>query len=185
MVVTIQHRRHFLEPQLPHIVFIDGHVAAIMKGDILMMEIPTGRYELRIQCGGPLPLRLLSKLLQRPIIIDLSLSSTAEVTVEHKKTSVDHHHGSNSDVASIEFRDREKMWNILFDIDLIVWLVSLFVTMPPLYRWLSDIFFILWLVRLIVIRKQYYTLSTTDGGGILLLPYRAADIRKRKKGSRT
>ena len=55
-----------------------------------------------------------------------------------------------------EFHDRERLWNILFDIDLVLWVVSWFVTMPPIYRILSDAFFVIWLVRLVVIRKRYY-----------------------------
>ena len=54
------------------------------------------------------------------------------------------------------FHDRERLWNLLFDIDLIVWLVSLFIPLTRLYRILSDSFFVIWLVRLLIIRKRYY-----------------------------
>ena len=63
-----------------------------------------------------------------------------------------------------EFHDRERLWNVLFDIDLVVWIVSLFVTLPPLYKIISDAFFVLWLVRLVLIRKRYYkmVIKTND-----------------------
>lgn len=55
-----------------------------------------------------------------------------------------------------EFHNRERLWNILFDTDLVLWIVSLFVQFPPLYKILSNAFFAVWLVRLILIRRHYY-----------------------------
>ena len=75
--------------------------------------------------------------------IDLSVSSTCD-NVEVKQHT------------TFLFRDRERLWNLLFDIDLIVWLVSLFIPLTWLYRILSDSFFVIWLVRLLIIRKRYY-----------------------------
>lgn len=66
MTLTIRHQRHFFEPCLPHFVFIDGHYAATMQGDETTMQIPTGDYALRIQCGGRLVLRLLSRITPQP-----------------------------------------------------------------------------------------------------------------------
>ena len=47
-------------------------------------------------------------------------------------------------------------------IDLVLWIVSWFVTMPPLYKILSNVFFAVWLVRLVVIRKRYYKICCTN-----------------------
>lgn len=52
MTLTIRHQRHFFEPRLTHFVFIDDHYAATMQGDETTMQIPSGKYALRIQCGG-------------------------------------------------------------------------------------------------------------------------------------
>ncbi len=148
MTLTIRHQRHFFEPRLPHFVFIDDHYAATMQGDEMTMQIPSGNYTLRIQCGGRLPLRLLTRITRSQRSVDLSVSSTSQLHIER-----------TSHQATVTFRDRERLWNILFDLDLIAWLVSLFVTFPPIYRIISDAFFAFWLVRLIAIRKRYYTIE--------------------------
>lgn len=148
MTLTIRHQRHFFEPRLPHFLFIDDHYAATMQGDETTMQIPSGNYTLRIQCGGRLPLRMLTRITRSQRSVDLSVSSTTQL-----------HIGRTSQQATVTFRDRERLWNILFDLDLIAWLVSLFVTFPPIYRIISDAFFAFWLVRLIAIRKRYFTIE--------------------------
>ncbi|MBQ6237016.1 MAG: hypothetical protein IJK07_02250 [Bacteroidales bacterium] len=148
MTLTIRHQRHLFEPRLPHFLFIDDHYAATMQGDETTMQIPSGNYELRIQCGGRLPLRLLTRITRSQRSVDLSVSSTTQLHIER-----------TSHQATVTFRDRERLWNILFDLDLVAWLVSLFVTFPPIYRIISDAFFAIWLVRLIAIRKRYYTIE--------------------------
>ena len=148
MTLTIRHQRHFFEPRLPHFVFIDDHYAATMQDDETSMQIPSGNYALRIQCGGRMPLRLLTRITRSQRSVDLSVSSTSQLHIER-----------TSHQATVTFRDRERLWNILFDLDLIAWLVSLFVTFPPIYRIISDAFFAIWLVRLIAIRKRYYTIE--------------------------
>lgn len=146
MTLTIRHKRHFFEPRLPHFVFIDDHYAATMQTDEITMQIPSGDYTLRIQCGGRIPLRLLSRLTHTPRSVDLSVSSSTPLHIGRTDTTV-------------TFHDRERLWNILFDLDIVAWLVSLFVTFPPAYRIISDAFFAIWLIRLIIIRKRYYRLT--------------------------
>ena len=140
-MLTVRHIRHWYEPKLPHAVFINGYYAGMMKDHDLRIEIPSGSYSLKVQFGGLIPLGKSGKSL------DLSVSSTAQVEVLQK-----------GDVLC-EFHDRERLWNILFDIDLILWVVSWFVTLPQLYKILSDVFFVIWLVRLVVIRKRYYRIN--------------------------
>lgn len=148
MTLTIRHQRHLFEPRLPHFVFIDGHYAATMQGDETTMQIPSGEYALRIQCGGRL--RLLNRISRKQRSLDLSVSSTTQLHIERATHQT-----------TVTFRNRERLWNILFDLDLVAWLVSLFVTFPPIYRIVSDAFFVIWLVRLIAIRKRYYTIEQT------------------------
>lgn len=140
-MLTVRHNRKKYEMRLPHLVFLDDQPVAAMQGDELRIQLPTGSYRLRVQFGGQVPL---GKSGRR---IDLSLSSTAEVTLSHRGDTV------------VEFHDRERLWNIIFDLDLVLWIVSLFVTLPPLYKILSDAFFAVWLARLILIRKRYYKLT--------------------------
>lgn len=137
-MLTIRHKRHWFEPKLPHAVFLDGLYAGMLKNDTLCLAVPRGSYELKVQCGGRLPIGRNGKS------IDLSLSSTKRIEVPR-----------SGDVEYL-FHDRERIWNVLFDIDLIAWMVSWFVTLPPLYRILSDAFFAIWLLRLVLIRKKYY-----------------------------
>lgn len=113
----------------------------MLKDDRLQLNAPRGKYELKVQFGGRVPIGKSGRS------IDMSVSSTKPIEVP-----------STGDVEYV-FHDRERLWNLLFDIDLIVWVVSWFVTMPPLYKILSDAFFAVWLVRLILIRKKYYKIT--------------------------
>ena len=140
-ILTIRHKRHWYEPKLPHAVFVNGYFAGMVKDVDLRIEIPAGSYSLKVQFGGLIPLGKSGKNL------DLSVSSTAQVEVPQEGDLL------------CEFHDRERLWNILFDIDLILWVVSWFVTMPLLYKILSDVFFVIWLARLVMIRKRYYKLA--------------------------
>ena len=140
-MLTIRHIRHWYEPRLPHAVFLDGLYAGMLKDDQLQINAPRGSYELKVQFGGCVPIGKSGKT------IDISVSSTKQIEVSQ-----------TGDVECV-FHDRERLWNILFDIDLIVWVVSLFVTMPPLYSILSNAFFAIWLVRLMLIRKRYYKIT--------------------------
>lgn len=140
-MLTIHHLRHWYEPKLPHAVFINGQFVGMMKDHDMRIEMPAGSYSLKVQFGGLIPLGKSSKN------IDLSVSSTEQIEVPLGKDVL------------CKFHDRERLWNILFDIDLVVWIVSLFVTMPPLYKIISDVFFVIWLVRLIIIRKRYYKIT--------------------------
>ena len=139
--LTIRHKRHWFEPRLPHAVFLNGYYVGMLKDDQLKGEVPQGSYSLRVQFGGLIPLGKSGKS------IDMSLSSTKQVEIPQTGETV------------CEFHDRERLWNILFDIDLALWIVSWFVQMPPLYKILSDAFFIIWIVRMILIRKKYYKIT--------------------------
>ena len=139
-ILTILHRRRFYEVRLPHLVFIDGLYAGTMRGDEMQVQLPAGRYQVRVQFGGQIPLGRSGKR------IDLSVSSTRD-DVEVKRA------------ATVAFHDRERLWNLLFDIDLAVWVVSFFVPMI-----ISDLFFAVWLVRLVIIRKRYYRLDVQETG---------------------
>ena len=143
-MLTIRHIRHWYEPRLPHAVFLDGLYAGMLKDDQLQLNAPRGNYDLKVQFGGRVPIGKSGKT------IDVSVSSTKQIEVPY--------------VGDVEyvFHDRERLWNIMFDIDLIAWVVSWFVTMPPLYKIISDAFFAVWLVRLVLIRKRYYKITTNN-----------------------
>lgn len=142
-MLIIKHIRHWYEPKVPHAAFLEGLFAGMVKDEPLRLEVPPGTYSLKVQFGGPLRLGKSGKS------VDLSFSATEQVEIPRTGDLV------------CEFHDRERLWNILFDIDLVFWIVSLFVQMPPLYKILSDVFFAVWLVRLIFIRKRYYKIKKT------------------------
>lgn len=150
--LVVQARRHFLEPRLPHGIYLDGHLVCMMQRDMVRLQLPAGTYDLRIQFGGPITLPLIKRLFHSDRQLDLSVSSTTQLTLKPQSET------------RLVFRDRERLWNLLFDIDLVASIVTLFVATPPLYKIISNAFFALWLVRLVVIRKRYYhfSITTTD-----------------------
>ncbi len=156
-MLTIRHQRHLLEPRLPLFVFIDGHYLATMKNDEMDIDLPVGDYSLRLQFGGPVSLRLVNRIFHTDKSIDLSLSTTTPVHIKP---------GHREERQAVTFSDREQLWNLLFDIDLVAWIVSLFVTFPPVYKIISDAFFAVWLIRLIVIRKHYYKVTSDPSGKV-------------------
>lgn len=74
-MLTVRHIRHWYEPKLPHAVFINGFFAGMMKDHDLRIEVPPGKYSLKVQFGGPLRFGKSGKS------IDLSLSSTTQVEI--------------------------------------------------------------------------------------------------------
>ena len=143
-MLTIRRKRRLCEPQLPYVVFLDGLYVGTLKNGVLQIDVPCGSYDLRVQCGGRIPIG------KRGKYIDISVSSTKRIEVSPATDS------------EYLFHDRERLWNILFDIDLIVWAVSWFVEMSPLYKIISDAFFAVWLVRLVLIRKKYYKIISKE-----------------------
>ena len=138
--LTLRHKRRVYEPRLPHLLFVDGLYAGTMQGDEFSLRMPSGRYRLRVQFGGRVPLGRSGRS------VDLSVSAEKE-GVEVTGDTV------------VEFHDRERLWNLLFDVDLLVWIVSLFIPLSRGYKIVSDAFFAIWLIRLIFIRKRYYKLN--------------------------
>ncbi len=155
-MLILCHQRRFYQPRLPHFVFVDGLYAGTMQGDQLDILVPPGQHRLRVQCGGRIPLGKSGRSL------DLSVSGTHLIDIPQAPR----HSAGDEPVVVVNFHDRERLWNVLFDIDLIAWAVSLFVTFPPLYRIISDAFFVLWLIRLILIRKRYYRFTTRQNNDL-------------------
>ena len=167
MILTIRHKRHFLEPRLPRFIFLwplttargapnklipisydNRPIVLLMRGDELKVDLPYNYCDLRVQCGGQIPLRLISRIRKKATHLDLSVSSTTRLEMPSREEH------------TVIFRDRERLWNILFDIDLLLWIVSLFVTFPLVYKIISDAFFLIWILRLIIIRKKYYVIES-------------------------
>jgi len=71
----------------------------------------------------------------------------------------------NEDV-SVEFWHSEPVWDTIFNIDLVLWLITLFSEIPHpwniIYHILSDGFFLIWLIRLWMKRKEYLTIKISE-----------------------
>lgn len=123
---------------LPLWVFINGQPLGLMRGESVTIELPQGSYNVGV------------KLLFQLWKLKFGIGGSCIVTATEEVPTI------------MEIRDRERIWNILFDIDLVVWLASLFFNLPSpwniVYHILSDGFFILWIIRLILIRNRYYQL---------------------------
>jgi hypothetical protein len=76
-------------------------------------------------------------------------------TIEIKK-------GSNT----VEFKDKEKIWDILFTIDIVLWIVKRFITLEPTinlwYEIITNGYLILWIVYELSIRKKYFKIQQTQ-----------------------
>lgn len=124
---------------LPLWVFINGQPLGVMRGEGVTIELPEGTYNIAV------------KLLFQVWKLRFGIEGSSIVTA------------SESLPLNLRVTDRERLWNILFDLDLVVWLASLFFTLPSpwnlVYHVLSDGFFLIWIIRLIVVRKRYYKLT--------------------------
>ncbi len=143
--LLISHKQGKLSLNLPYGVFINGAPVGLMRTQQVRVSLPAGQYDIRVQFGGAL------RVGKKGRILDFSLSGEKRVRV------------SEEALTCVDFSDKERAWNILFDIDLALWAIMLFVTIPSpwnlVYHILSDGFFLIWVVRLIIVRKKYYRLD--------------------------
>ena len=141
MAILTLHRKPLIGKfALPLWVFVNGQPVGMMRGETASIRIPAGTFSLAV--------RLVFRIWKW----------TLEIGGEDVVTT------SEDFPTSIRITDRERLWNILFDIDLAVWLASLFFTLPGpwniIYHILSDEFFVVWIVRIILVRKRYFQLKS-------------------------
>lgn len=142
-ILSIRRKQRFKLP-IPYWVFLNGQPIGIMKGEV-HLQIPEGEYELSIQL-------ILAFFKWR-----LQFGGSRKIALSPGQ----HLH--------IQITDRERWWNLLFDIDLAIWLAKLFFTLPTpwniVYEIISNGFFIVWAARLWIIRKHYFNLSISPENG--------------------
>lgn len=131
--LTIIQHRSKLMPLLPHKVLINGQPLGILQTEQTQINMPAGSYHITIQSMLPM------------------LSSSRTIHVDDNLHNI------------LRFKDRERWWDILFGIDLILWFVHLFVSLPPRWDMAYEIFtngyFILWLIYEFIIHKKYFLLE--------------------------
>jgi len=138
--LTVRYKHKGMMARLPRQIRLNGQSVGVLQHREARITLPAGNYFLTVAFGGPL--RIGKKT------IDLSVSTTEPVRAEEGAP------------VTVEFSDRERIWNILFDIDLVLWLAEFFITLPEpwglVYKIASDAFFAVWMLRIWLIRKKYY-----------------------------
>lgn len=140
--VTLTHIDHGLPLGLPYLVLVDGMAVGMMQNPQAKMSLPAGQHKLTIRCGGVLPIPFTKKT------VTLSVEATETIDC------------SENEYTEVQYENRERWWNILFDIDLVLWLVRIFVTIPEPWGWVYDIVsnvsFAIWILHFYLYRKRYF-----------------------------
>lgn len=136
MAVLTLHRKQLFKLSIPYWVFINGQPVGIMQSKEVNIQVPPGQYDLSIR------------------IIFALWKWRFQIRGEKKFFLQE---GQNLDLM---ITDRERWWNILFDIDLVFWIAKLFFELPypwnTVYEVVSNGFFVLWAIRIWYIRNNYF-----------------------------
>lgn len=115
---------------VPHKLLIDGRFVGIMKDRRVSIEMPMGEYEITIQSMIPF----------------ISASQRVAMPLRGETT--------------LEFADREKWWDVLFVVDVVLWIVKRFLHLAAPWTWIYEVFtngyFLLWLLYEWRIRNHYF-----------------------------
>lgn len=142
MPILTLHRRQMFKLSIPYWVLINKQPVGIMQGKEVNIQLPPGQYDLSVKI-------VLGLLKWR-----FHIGGSKLVTIDENQ----HLH--------LLITDKERWWNILFDIDLVFWVAKFFFELP--YPWniayevVSNGFFILWMVRIWFIRDRYFQIDKTD-----------------------
>lgn len=118
---------------IPHYLFINGQLLGFIKGEPVNIQLPAGIYQITVRSAY--------KFIESKITVNIG----------------------NEECKKVVFSDREKYWNWLFNIDLVLWLIKRFITIPEpfdtIYEIVSNGFFAIWLLRIWIIRRRYFKLE--------------------------
>jgi len=128
--LTIEKETSELMAKMPNRIFINGRFVGIMQQKKVSIMIPKGQYNIMIQSAIPI------------------LYATDEVEIEQGVENV------------ITFKNREIIWDILFALDLVLWIAGFFITLPApwdtIYEIATNTFLVAWVIYELCIRKKYY-----------------------------
>ena len=145
--VIITHIDRGLPLGLPYLILVDGRPVGIMQNPQAKMTLSPGSHMLTVRCGGYLPVPFTKKTLT------LSVEASETIDVQDGKFT------------EVQFENRERWWNILFDVDLVLWLVRIFATIPEpwglVYDIVSNVSFAVWLLHFYLYRKRYFRFCVT------------------------
>lgn len=132
-LIIAQQKKGKLNIPIPHYILINGKMLGLMRTPSVSIEVPPATFEVRIQS-----------------MFRWFYSSAVVSTHEETDTF-------------IEFTDREKWWDILFAVDIILWCVKGLFHLSSPWTWIYEIFtngyFAAWLIYEWVIRKRYFRLE--------------------------
>jgi hypothetical protein len=122
-----------LMAMIPHYLLINDQLLGAFKGKEAHINLPPGRYKVTI--------RSLYKFIESTIDVYIPIGESKRLT----------------------FTDRDKVWNWLFNIDLVLWLLKRILHVPEpwgtIYEIVSNGFFAIWLLRICIIRKHYFAIK--------------------------
>ena len=128
--LTIEQKRGKFAMNVPHKLLIDGRFVGIMKDKRVSIEMPMGEYDITIQSMIPF------------------ISASQRVTMSLRGET------------TLEFSDREKWWDMLFVLDVVLWIVKRFLHLAAPWTWIYEVFtngyFLLWLLYEWRIRNHYF-----------------------------
>ena len=135
----ILHRKSQLgiKMPIPYCVVINGKVVGVTRLDRVQIEMPQGAYNISVKYVFPI------------WRWEFSLSSSKDIIIKDNET------------VEMEFFHKEILWDILFEIDLLLWIAEFFFELPYpwniVYKVFSNGFFLLWILRIFIIRERYFT----------------------------
>ena len=141
MALLTLHRNQRFKVAIPYWVFVDGQPVGMMRSSDVGIDLPEGSYNLAIK-----------------IVLGLwkwrfGIGGDTVVTLSEQLPT------------RVRITDRERWWNLLFDLDLIIWIACMFIELPEpwnvVYHVLSEGFFAIWIIRILVIRNRYFKLMTS------------------------
>ncbi len=139
MALITLHRRQRFKLAIPYWIMVNDTPVGLMRTGEVSLSVPTGTYRVQV------------KVLFRVWKWLWGVGGSREVSIAEGQ----HLHYT--------ITDRERWWNILFNIDLVVWLASFFFTLPApwdvVYHIVSEGFFALWLLRIIIIHNRYFVIK--------------------------
>lgn len=138
-ILTIRDQRGRFSLPMPHKIFINGQFLGIMKDKSVSIKIPQGLFHLQIMSMVP------------------TFGSETDIHIETGVENV------------VEFSDREAVWDILFTIDILLWIADLILNsfhpdwLPAnahlIYQIATNGYFAIWIIYELIIRKKYFKIK--------------------------
>ncbi len=138
MATITLHRKQRFKLALPYWIYVNGNLVGLMRSPSVSIAVPDGGYTIEV------------KIMFKVFRWMFGIGGRRKVTMRGD----DHLH--------LCITDRERWWNILFDIDMVLWLLSFFITLPHpwslVYHIVSDGFFALWILHIYLRRNRYFSI---------------------------